>query len=998
MPATTVIELTFASGEDSLSVRSFVVREAMSEPFRIDLVAVSPHENLDLEALVGAAVSLRVTTGTDYLLNNTRLWTGVCRSMKHVRAEPTGLSTYELTLVPVLWLLTKRRNNRLFQHVSIPDILDKLLAEWSIRPVWRITREAYPDLELRVQYDESDYAFFSRLLEEAGISFYFKEDGDRGTVLVLDDRPHETEIRGGAPLPYHDDNSLVKGKTEHVTEVHVGQVVRPGRYTVRDHDFRNPSFALFSDAPAAPPEDRYEQYRYLPGSFLIEYGRSGDDARGRGAPSLAETAQAAGRAAELLGRTSSSLAGSVRSASGTPVADDKGVARFDKVAGTAFARRQMEGDRASRRRVSFVSNALDLRPGLVLRIGGHPREDLGEDRKLLVVGVRIEGGLANEVHVKADLRFAALPYLPAMRTKKPKIAGPQSAIVVGPPGEEIYTDEFGRVRVQFHWDREGRMDPDSSMWMRVSQGWAGGGFGMFTVPRVGHEVLVAFLDGDPDAPIIVGRVHNATAQVPYKLPENRTVSTWKSQSSPGAGGFNEIRFDDAKGREHVYLQAERDLAKQVKNNELAAVGNNRTQVVQRSETISVGHDRSKVVQHNETEATGMNRTVAVGLSRSATVGIDDSTLVGAKWSVTVGRGLATQLTKGLAGLMEGTLGSILHSPVGATLGLIAQMPLGVTPSAMGAHGPLSSIGQSMPDVLRKVASVIGGFRTDPGPPPTTIEMVDRKITLSTGEASIVLDGPNITLSADGNIMLHARKNLGALADGEGALAAQNTLLMLAKQGDAIVQGKTVQLNPYVDPGKPIPPPDAPMPRYVEVSMRDNMPFRLTVWFATSQDYFFHGWVSCTWPGGGGDFDFNPEAFDSQVNDGTARGVAEEHALGTKGHSSQQKQMEYKLTADEALAARESLRTTTRAWHHSRYTIPLGWALWPITGTGTANGHILDPQSWVGRNCRTFALEAGNNAVSAASQYAQGSAELGRFRRERSTLEPIDPYQYTLPMY
>jgi type VI secretion system secreted protein VgrG len=199
--------------------------------------------------------------------------------------------------------------------------------------------------------------------------------------------------------------------------------------------------------------------------------------------------------------------------------------------------------------------------------------------------------------------FTDAPYRPAITTPKPDVVGVQSATVVGPKGQEIHTDEFGRVRVQFPWDREGKSDELSSCWIRVSQGWAGTGYGMIVLPRVGQEVLVGFLQGDPDQPIVVGRVFNATQQVPYGLPGNKTRSTWKSDSSPGSGGFNEIMFEDLQGQELVYVQAEKNRRKLVKNDE----------------TITIGHDLTKYVKNDEIERTVGNRRVWVGKDQDVIV-------------------------------------------------------------------------------------------------------------------------------------------------------------------------------------------------------------------------------------------------------------------------------------------------------------------------------------------------------------------------------------------
>lgn len=210
---------------------------------------------------------------------------------------------------------------------------------------------------------------------------------------------------------------------------------------------------------------------------------------------------------------------------------------------------------------------------------------------------------------------ADVPFRAAARTPKPKAYGVQSATVVGPKGQEIHTDEFGRVRVQFPWDREGKNDEGSSCWMRVSQGWAGTGFGMISLPRIGQEVLVGFLEGDPEQPMVVGRVFNQTHPVPYKLPEDKTISAWKSDSSLGSGGYNEVKYEDKKGAELFYEQAEKNRRMLVKHNETITVLRHRVKNVAVDETCTTGVNRIEVTGINRSETTGGNRMTSIGGTR-----------------------------------------------------------------------------------------------------------------------------------------------------------------------------------------------------------------------------------------------------------------------------------------------------------------------------------------------------------------------------------------------
>jgi type VI secretion system secreted protein VgrG len=573
-----ILELAFENGEASIEVRRFSVHETVSAPFAVSVWARSPHAAIDLEALVGHGAGLRVTSGMAHATHTTRAWTGVCSHIEQVQAETTGLSTYYLRIVPRLWLLRQRRGYRIFQRLAIPDIVVKILGEWSIAPELRLDMSRYPKLEYKCQYGETDFDFVSRLLEEAGIAYVFEDDGGE-SQLVLADALEGGEARPGGPIPAVD-NPSQSAEREFVTRVRLSHEVRPGAHTIRDHDFRRPSYALFGEAPKAPaPEDRYEQYNYRPGAFLIESSGGGD----------------------------------------TPVADEKGVWRHDQPFGNKRAERMLLGERAGKRAVSLDANVLDLRPGRVFQIGQHPHPELGEAVRLLSVESSIEGSPDGEWTSSALAFFTDVPYRPPARTPKPEVAGVQSATVVGPPGEEIWVDEFGRVRVQFPWDREGKMDDDSSCWMRASQGWAGTGYGLLNLPRIGQEVLVGFLDGDPDQPIIVGRVFNAVQQVPYKLPFYKTRSTWKSNSSPGSGGFNEIMLEDLKSQELLWMQAQKNLKKLVKNDESMTVGRNRQKLVLHDELETTGGNRIEITGANRTEVTVQNRLTVIDLNEQKLV-------------------------------------------------------------------------------------------------------------------------------------------------------------------------------------------------------------------------------------------------------------------------------------------------------------------------------------------------------------------------------------------
>lgn len=315
------LTVSVASG-DALDVRRFSVREAMSSLFEVDLVVHTDNHEIDFDQVLGQPASFRIHAGHE------RFWAGICNQIQHVGGDEKGLSIYRLTIVPELWFLTQRRDYYMFQQKSELDIVLEILDDWGIEPVRKLSG-TYKKRKYRVQYAESDYTFMCRMLEDAGISFYFQQSEGK-TRLVLADAPQRDELREHA-LPFRDDVSMVS--SEYVTQVNVGQEVRPGRYTIRDHDYRRPaSYKLLSSAEAANVEieKKLERYHYTPGAFLFG-ATKGED---------------------------------------TPVADDKGKARTDEGEAALLAQKRLEAKRASAKTCTFATNALDLAPGVVFRSAG----------------------------------------------------------------------------------------------------------------------------------------------------------------------------------------------------------------------------------------------------------------------------------------------------------------------------------------------------------------------------------------------------------------------------------------------------------------------------------------------------------------------------------------------------------------------------------------------------------------------------------------------------
>jgi type VI secretion system secreted protein VgrG len=703
------LEVEVGSG-DTLDVRQFAVHERLSSLFQINLVAVSDNPSIDFDAVVGQPARFSMAAG-----RHDRSWSGVCNHFEQVRVEPTGLSTYQFSIVPILWLLTQRKNHRMFQQISELDIVVKLLGEWGIEPVLRVDKGAYKKRKYRVQYGESDFTFMSRMLEDVGITFYFEAEGGE-TKLVLSDAPQANPKREPA-LTFVDDTSMVKNVAlEFVTSVRMGQRVRPGKYTMRDHDYRKPpTYKLMSSASKGlPVEEKLERFQYTPGAFL--FGADAGEA--------------------------------------TPHADDKGKTRSDEKEAAVLAQKRLDAKRGSARVATFETNAYDLAPGVVVGISGHPHAALGDGKSFLVVEASLSGTDRGEWSEHCEVRGTEIPFRPELKTPKPNVNGVESATVVGPPGEEIHVDEFGRVRVHFHWDRESKMDDSSSCWIHVSQPWGGAGYGGTNLPRVGQEVLVDFLGGDPDRPVIVGRVYTALQKTPYKLPENKTQSGWKSNSTGGGGGYNEIMFEDAGGRELLNIQAEKDLKKLVKNDESVSIGNDRTKSVGHDDTHTVGNDRSRVVGNNEAVTIGVNQTITIGSNHTTTVGANQTTSVGGDQRVTVtGSQFTTVMGQPKQGAFKGS-----HTDVTGDFKMTASQ----------------TAFMSAPD---KITLECKG---------SSITLEPGKITIKAGgQAQIVLDANALMQSNDGSqVLLDAKAQMQSSGNSQVLLDA-NALLQAKGGGQTL---------------------------------------------------------------------------------------------------------------------------------------------------------------------------------------------------------------------
>jgi len=549
-PAGLALEI---DSDERFDVREFSLDDAVSALFQIDVVALSENPAVDFEGLIGREASFHVDLSPSiYPSGQRRSFTGIVSEVDQIGSEEEGLSAYNITVVPRLWLLSQRTNCRVFQQMTDLDIALALLREWQIEPILETSR-ALKTRKYRVQYHESDHTFFCRVLESAGITYMHRQTSE-GTKLVLADAPEKAEARKEA-LQHLGEPAL---GALWATGLKASRRMRHGKITFADHDHRLPNEPLLSESKTSsnPLEARLEKFQYTPGAF--RFGAKGP--------------------------------------ADTPAADDRGRTRTDPQEGKRLADQKAAALVARTQRFSFHSNALDLAPGTVLRMNGHARAELAE--KLLVTRIAMSGSTDTEPTLTVDAVSASLAYRPESVTPQPVVQGVEMATVTGPPGETIHCDEFGRVRIQFHWDRYGARDHTSSCWIHVNQPWAGDGLGAVNIPRIGQEVIVDFLGGNPEEPVIVGRIFTHLLRPPMSLPAQKTQNGFRSASVPATGGFNEVMFEDAAGKELVRMRAEKDMKTLVNNDSDTTIGRKRKTHVESDDKETVNGNQTKSVLGN----------------------------------------------------------------------------------------------------------------------------------------------------------------------------------------------------------------------------------------------------------------------------------------------------------------------------------------------------------------------------------------------------------------
>ena len=545
----------------------------------------------------------------------TRYFNGFVTRFSYVGMRGQRYGIYHATLSPWLWFLTRTADCRIFQNKTVPEIIKSIFSEHGFTDFFKPKLSgSYRQWEYCVQYRETDFNFVSRLMEQEGMYYYFTHEDDKHILVLADDYSSHGKFPGYDQIPFFPPDIHDHRERDHLFEWLMVQQVLPGAYTLNDFDFKVPRKSLRAvlSMPKSHARANGEIYDY-PGS----YTEPGD--------------------------------------------------------GNTYSRIRLEELLAQHETMQGRGNAAGLGVGYLFNLTNCPRDD--QNREYLIVSAvhevesddyeTIAGtGTAGKLYQgQLTAIDAKQPYRAPRITPKPVVQGPQTAIVVGKGGEEIWTDQYGRVKVQFHWDREGNNDENSSCWVRVSHPWAGKNWGAVAIPRIGQEVIVDFLEGDPDQPIITGRVYNGASMPPYGLPAGAVVSGIKSNSTKGGGGYNEMSMDDTKGKEKITIHGQYDMNTTVEHDETLTVNNNRTKAIKVDENITVGGKKNETITGKETNVINGGREETVTGTEKITINgnRDETVTAGEKITITGGR------TENVTGAENVTIaGATTYTITGAT--------------------------------------------------------------------------------------------------------------------------------------------------------------------------------------------------------------------------------------------------------------------------------------------------------------------------------------------
>lgn len=731
------IEIITPLGSDVLLIREMTVTEELGRLFSID-VELGSTEDINFEDLLGQNVSIRLN-----LLQSKRYFNGYVSSISQGISEGR-YARYFATIHPWLWFLTRTADCRIFQNKTVPDIIKDLLREQGYSDIEDRLKGNYRTWDYCVQYRETDFNFISRLMEQEGIYYFFKHEQGKHTFCLANDMASHEKMPNCYKVSYFPPDQAVVREGECISGWNITKQLQTGTYCLNDYDFEHPKADLHVNSNIIRDHDRasFEIYDY-PGEY------------------------------------------------------------FQNDEGNNAVKIRIQELHSQYERMQGNGNVRGLICGGLFKLDRFPRTD--QNREYLVTSVThnvridsLDSSSDSGSHYNNHFSVveSSTPFRVARLTPKPFVQGPQTAVVVGPSGEEIHTDKYGRVKVQFHWDRLGKKNENSSCWVRVSHPWAGKNWGMVAIPRIGQEVIVDFLEGDPDQPIITGRVYNAEQMPPYELPANKTQTGILTRSSKegSAANANELRFEDKKGSEQVYLHAEKNQDIEVENDETHWVGHDRKKTIDNDETTLVKHDRTETVGNNETITIGVNRTEMVGSNESITIGSNRTKTVGASETASVAMQrthlVGINETIGVGGAQEIGIGAFQAVAVGAyqtiNVGAYQSTNVGANQSNDIGVNQSTKVGanQSM-DVGANQSFTVGGNQSES----------------VTGNASKSVKG-NDSLGVDGNRSANVKgddaakigKNLVIDAGDSITIKTGDASISMKKDGTIVIKGKDITIN------------------------------------------------------------------------------------------------------------------------------------------------------------------------------------------------------------
>lgn len=539
-----LIRIDTPLGEDKLVLLGMSGNEGMSQLFRYNLDMASEDGAINFADIIGkpAIVSLRLQD------DKIRYFSGYISKFAQYDSDER-LTYYRAELVPWLWFLTRMADCRIFQEKTIPEVIEQVFKDAGFTD-YQLELGSYDKWDYCVQYRETHFNFVSRLMEQYGIHYFFKHDKDKHT-LVLADKSSSNLLCPEQASATFAPMQEVFSEADIVQSWEVEQQLQSGKYTLTDFNFETPATSL---------------------------------------------------------RASTNTTVDIGGNSAMEIFDFPGEHHVLGV-GNSLVKTRMEEEEATHRVFTGTTTCRAFQSGHRFKLTDHDNASFNGEYLITNVHHSVTGAVGYQSGDEGDARYTnsvtcipyATPFRPRRVTPKPAIHGIQTALVVGPAGEEIHTDKYGRIKVQFHWDRKGEFDDKSSCWMRVAQMWAGKKWGAVFLPRIGQEVIVSFLEGDPDQPLVVGSVYNGDQSPPYALPAEKTKSTIKSYSSKGGGGFNEIRFEDKKGSEQVFIHAEKDVDLRVKNDRREFIGRDRNLIVKRDKKQKIERDVHSAIKRDRIE-------------------------------------------------------------------------------------------------------------------------------------------------------------------------------------------------------------------------------------------------------------------------------------------------------------------------------------------------------------------------------------------------------------